>query len=356
MKKVLFGLTVIAVTMLCVALMCSCSGTELKESIPTERFSVSKKINPGKTIELERFNILRPSDCVRLKDWYAFIDYGDVDNRIKFLSTDQAKVISGVREGNGPLDVVGAIALRVLDDSVYVIDRNHQKILTVDVDSDSLNVKVSSYGNDMWSGCVPITRDRFIDETYSDSSMYQLKDNSNNIIMRIGYPNDKNLKRLSYIAQNSIYFNTKFCVSPDKKKYAFGVSFTGLYGFGSIINPDSITLDKTLSYYSIDIENIINYGGDRVVPANTSVVNVCSCTSSEKYAIFLFAGYRYGEMEKYAKSILIYTWDGEPYMRLDIENDNVSQIYYDIDRNIIVGIAHNPEAQIVEYDMKDIIK
>lgn len=341
---------------ICIFICFSCSETATLPSIPTEHFAVAHKIHTRNVIELEQFGIFRPSKCIRYKNWYVLADYGDRDNHVCFLSTDLSKLVSGLREGNGPLDIVGSFDLCFVEDSLFVIDPNHKKILTVDVVADSLEVKVSSYDFEMGWPCMPITRDRFIGEIRSDSSMYQLEDRNGCILARINYPEDKNLRKLSYVAQNSIYVNTKFCVSPNKKKYAFGTSFTGMYGFGSIINQDSITLDKTLSYYSLDIQEIIEFGGDRVVPSEKSMVNVCSCTGSDKYAIFSFAGYRYGEMEKYAKSLLLYTWDGEPYMCLDIEDDNVSQIYYDSIRNVIVGIAHNPEAQLVEYDMKGIIK
>ncbi|MCR4558460.1 MAG: hypothetical protein K5685_00095 [Bacteroidales bacterium] len=343
------------VILFCILFIFSCSNKKILPSNPIEHFTITKKIKPQKVVNLERYNILRPNNCIRFKNWYVLSDYGDKDNHIKFLSLDFSEVISGVREGNGPFDVVGAFELHLVDDSVFIMDINHKKILTVDVNANQLITKVSSYGNNMWVGCLPITRDRFIDENYSDSSMYQLKDRNNKTIMSIDYPADENLKELSYIAQNSVYFNTKFCVSPDKTKYAFGVSFTGMYGFGTIVNLDSITLDRILPYYSITIQNIIDFGGEKVVPANTSMLNVCSCTSSKDYAIFLFEGNKYGEMNKYGTSILLYTWNGEPYMRLDID-DNVSYVYYDIERNIIVGIAHNPEAQLVEYDMGGIIK
>lgn len=325
-------------------------------SNPIEHFAIQEKVRPTKVVNLEKFDILRPGCCIKYGEWYVFSDYGDMNNHIKFLSSDFTKVISGIRDGNGPTDVIGAFSIFAIDDSIYVCDPNHKKMMVVDVVDDSLNVKVCSNGSMLNICCHPLMKNRFIDETFIDSSMYQLKDKDGNIIMRIDYPNDKNLKDLSYIAQNSIYFNTKFCVSPDKKKYAFGVCFTGMYGFGSIINNDSITLDKTIPYYSLDIDEIIDYGGDRVMPSNKSMVNIGSCTGSEKYAIFSYEGHPYGDIDRYANSIFLYTWNGEPYMRLDVGDDNVSFISYDSERNTIIGIAHNPEAQLVEYDMNGIIK
>ncbi len=340
------------VSWIIIVLCVSCGGNMIKN--PPEDFSTSIRITPQRILDLGDFEILQPHKVIKYKNQYVFFDAYKNNGCVKFMS-ESTKIVSGVREGNGPLEIIGACGFAVIEDSVFLMDYNHRKLLSVYPEKDSLIVKVSSNNSYVGMRSYPITKNRFLETSSYDSCMYSLKTLDNQTLTRINYPEDKVLDAFAPSIQNTIYVNTKFTVSPDKKHYAWGVMCTAKYGFGRIINNDLITLDTVLSYSPLKIQKIVKMKSSEVIrPTDDSKMNILACTSSSKYAMFLYCGTGYADIKNhFGKKILLYTWEGKPKKVIEVD-ENLVTIDYDDEKNILYGISMNPEAQLVEYNFNEI--
>lgn len=340
---------------ICIALLLIVVSSCAKElpSSPKEHFDVVKKIEPIKVIDLGEYDILRPKILVKYKDWYVFKDLS-VGKCFKFLNIKTHKVIEAIDKGQGPLDIYAFCRLYVIDDSLCVFDYNQKKVLVLDVDADS--VKVGKRNTK-----VQVRPDYFIDANRFieagvkyDSCMYRMINKEGEVISRIPYPENVSLSKYDYQPQNSIYMNTVFAASPDKTKYAFGVMYVQMMGFGEI-KGDSLTLDKVYEYAPISIAELVPGDGyTRILPTKDNVSNAITAFGTEEYVFFVYSGSRYDDFETLGTCYLVYKWDGTPYMRLDVD-DNVFETVYDKERNVLICLSYAPEAKLVEYDMTGII-
>ena len=340
---------------ICIALLLIVVSSCAKElsSSPTEHFDVVKKIKPIKEIDLGEYDILRPTALLKYKDWYVFEDVSE-GKSFKFLNMKTHKVNEAIDKGRGPFDIVGVCRTTIIDDSLCVFDFNQQKILVLDVDGDSVYVRKKNTKVQLEPACF-IDENRFIEVgVFYDSCMYRMINKDGEVISRIPYPKNVSLSEFERHPQNSIYMNTVFAASPDKTKYAFGVMYVQMMGFGEI-KGDSLTLDKVYEYAPISIAELVPGDGyTRILPAKDNIKNAITAFGTEEYVFFVYSGSRYDDYDALGSCYLIYKWDGTPYMRLDVD-DNVFETIYDKERNVLICLSYAPEAKLVEYDMTGII-
>lgn len=335
-------------------LLSSCNN-ELPQT-PPKHFAKSITLAPSKTIELDNYDILSPVFILRYKDWYVFRESKPIDNcYVKFLSTDFTKVVKGVSAGNGPLEIVGRFGVDIIDDSLFIIDHNHRKLLNIEVANDSIDIHVKDLNCQLNSMSMAINKNRFITPTRLDSCQIKITDRQNNTCAELPYLKNISLSNYEFMAQNSIYMNMPIAISPNKSKYAFGVMYANIYGFGRIIG-DSLTCDASYEYSPMKIGRISDIEGDRlrIAPAIDNTINVVSAIGTKDYAIFVYSGHRLDDKVLYGTCFLLYKWDGIPYLRIDIDT-NIAYICFDSERNILAGLSYSPEAKLVEYDLNGII-
>lgn len=332
-------------------LLVVCSCTNKLPQKPTEHFDEVRVIEPIRTIELEEYDILQPDEFVRYKEWYVFLEIGE-GNQVKFLNVDSNKVIEGVRVGQGPLEVYGFSTIDVIDDSLCVIGYNQKKILVLDVEEDGLKITSRKTNRLVRPKCF-IDNERYIESGREDSCICRVFDLKGEKLSMLPYPQGVSLSEYECLYQNSIYKNTLYVVSPDKTKYAFGLRYIQMMGFGRIVK-DSLTLDKLYEYAPILIYDFVPGESPQIAPAKDNICNIKAVFGTEDYVGFIYSGARYGDFVTFGRSILLYKWDGTPYIRLDVD-DNLKYALYDKDRNVIIAISYTPEAKLVEYDMTGII-
>lgn len=335
----------------------SCTKHQLPND-PREHFSKSIYLKPTKIIELEKYDILTPVKVVMYKDWYVFRERSNMNNNcVKFLSTDFSKMIMGVNQGNGPLDVVGRFGLEVIEDSLYAIDFNHRKLLTLDVCNDSVSISVKSLNCHVGTTALPIDKEHYLGYAAQDSCMYKLTSLEGKIYSEIDYVPNTSLSEFEYQAQNSVYLNTNFAKSPNSKKFAFGVLNATMFGFGEIINNDSLKLNTFYEYSPMKIANAASYQNDiyssRISLKNDNITNVVSCVGTDDNVVFAYSGFPINDMEHFGSCLLIYDWDGNPIVRAEID-DNITNLFYDVKKDLLIALSFVPEARLVVYDMKDI--
>ena len=333
--------------------LCGCSNIE--RDFPNGVFDDSLTINPTKIVDLAKYNVLDAGYCEQYKGWLFFRDEKITRNCVKAVSIDFDKTAENLNVGNGPCDVSNYTKFYVNNDSLFLYDANLRKILHIDIVNDSIKANPYHQYNGRTGRLIPIARQRFLSIDLYDSAFFKIINLDDNPSFRHPYPNDKELENMEYLSQNTIYSNTWFAISPSKDKIAFGVSETGMYGFGRIVNQDSIRFDTIIQYYPIKIGKIVN---KCVIPDRCNISNVVSAASSEKYVFFLHKGTEYQEYYQsiFSHRILIYTWQGKPYKIINFkENPNLTDLHFDTMRNVLYGVGHNPECQYVEIDLKGIV-
>lgn len=331
--------------------------TTIPKSFPYEVFTDSVTVAPSKVVELAEHNVLKDCGSIRYKGWLFFVDdYTITHNCIKAVSEDFTKTLEAVNRGNGPCDISESAYFFIYHDSLLVHDLNLKKLLQIDIVDDS--IKVSFYkalDNSLSNSFMPLAENRLLSTSILDSAMTRIVDLNDNVYFRQPYPPEETLQNMDVMSQNSIYGNAQFTISPSKDKIAYGLTDMGLFGFGRIVTQDSLYFDKIIQYYSIKKYRKQEWV---VIIDNTSILNVNSATSSDKYVFFLHHGGEKMEIINniFSHRILVYTWDGEPYKMLTFkENPNLTTINYDPERNILYGIALNPESQYVEIELDGVL-
>ena len=326
------------------------------KSFPYEVFPDSVTVAPSKVVDLAKHNVLMGWGFIKYKGWLIFREPKITHHCIKAVSEDFTKTLEGVNMGNGPCEISQSIQPFIYHDSLFVHDPNLRKILHLDIVNDSIIVSpYKTLSPTFVSIVMPIAEDRFLSAYVIDSALVSIADLNDSVYFRQPYPHDETLQNMESFTQNAEYVNTKFTISPSKDKIAYGCNETGAYGFGRIVTRDSLHFDKLIQYYSIKNYHMVE---PYLIPDSTHIQNVTYATSSDKYVFFLHHGGPRWEIFKMIEShrILVYTWDGEPYKILTFkENPNLFQINYDPERNILYGIALNPETQYVEIELDGVL-
>ncbi|MBQ3618657.1 MAG: hypothetical protein II939_10950 [Bacteroidales bacterium] len=327
------------------------------KSFPYEVFTDSVTVAPSKVVELSDYNVLIGWNFVRYKEWLIFRDAPSVThNCIKAISPDFTKTSEAINMGNGPCDISQATSFLIYNDSLFLHDFNLSKMIHLDIVNDSIVANpYKTFSTKSMLTLIPFAEQRFLSASIIDSALIRITDLNDSVYFRQPYPPDETLQNMESFTQQAIYVNTSYTISPSKDKIAFGVFETGIYGFGRIITRDSLHFDKIIPYYSIKNYHIVE---PYLIPDSTHILNVTSATSSDKYVFFLHHGGERWEIFKMIQShrILVYTWDGEPYKMLTFkENPNLAKIVYDPERNILYGIALNPESQYVEIELDGVL-
>ena len=125
--------------------------------------------------------------------------------------------------------------------------------------------------------------------------------------------------------------------------------------FWGEISQNHIVTSHSKIYNTIDVYCAFN--GDLIATRHNKN-GFLFASSSDKYAILLYSGKSIAENKddfRYANIILTYDWNGNPYKYFTLDHD-FCYINYDAKRNVLYGIAMNPEATLVEYNMNNILE
>ena len=167
-----------------VIIMISCEGNRLPKN-PIKHFKITENVVCKNTVDISEYDILAPATILKYNDWYVFREKRDDNACIKMIKTDFTKSIKGVKQGNGPLDVVGRFVLDKTDDSLYIIDSNHKRIFSLDIVNDTIKLNVVKENVNLNSSVIMLNTDRFIEPTRKDSMMYRLIDADRNVMSKI---------------------------------------------------------------------------------------------------------------------------------------------------------------------------
>ncbi len=318
-------------------------------------FTDSIAVTASRTVDLADYGVLKSFDLIRYKGWTFFREVQSTHNVIKAVNPDFSKSVGLLNIGNGPTDLSRYSDFFINNDSLFIMDPNLRKILSVEIQNDSIVVKPYRLFNGMATTFIPIGNQHFFAIDLMDSVFFRIVDFDNNVYYRYPLPYDESLSVLDNWAQLTFYSKSKFTTSPSDGKIAFAVTDMGMYGFGRIHSNDSVSFFKIINYYTLtDFDLKEGY----VVPCDSNIDNVLASTSSDDFVFFLHSGNERSKtfQSVFSHRILIYTWDGDPYKILTFnDNLNLESIRYDAGRNVLYGIAFNPECQYVEIDLNSIL-
>ncbi len=346
MKK----LFIIIVTFWCLISSCVFKSNKSPLEFKTKDISASRIVN------LEDYGILNAMSVSCYDSVYIFSDWSVNEDMIAILPKDLSSkpILSGSRN-DGPDGLTEPFFVKSADDGILVISKHPSKVLSLSHITGKLSY-VKSYPDGIGhfffffnshvyiSSCRPV----------QDSCWLCYGDIYEGVVQRIDYPDDKVLKELTKVQQSMVYTNSRVSISPDKKHFATSTLCTGIMALGSI-GEGAIKLTTINNFHSPEIERVngfrISYGGN-------SIRGFTANAATNKHALFLYSPYTEnnpGPEDSYnTNNILVYKWDGTHEVNLRVK-EQLSFIGYDAKRNLIYGLVHNPEVQLVEYDLNGIL-
>lgn len=339
---------------LCISLLAfifiSCNNNKLKEIENLDTINLKH----SEIIDLESKEILNPIDVFKIDGYFVFRNHLTKNKVFTFMSDDYAKVYSGVSKGNGPNEVTEIIDLKRYKNDVFVMDVGHQTLNKLILKDDSVTIEKqincklvfgSSFA--LLDGC------RFVAPTtpaFEKPGMLALVDSTSKVQSLLEYPEECHIQGIDMFALAAFYCNTRVAVSPDGKHYAYGVYGETSFGFGDIID-NSFENNKTIVYKQVEFDkSSTNY----IITTRDNLMSTATIVPTDKYAIFLYIGKPYkGWNSTNSNTLLLFSWSGRLCKKVILDMELMT-IDFDDKTKILYGIALNPEACLVKYDLSEL--
>ena len=311
-------------------------------------------ISHSKIIDLEAKGILNPIDVFKIDDYYVFRNHLTKNNVFTFLSDDCSKVYSGISKGNGPNDVTEIIDLTRYKNDVFVKDDGHQTLNKLLLKGDSIVIeKAINYELIFGSSFAILNRCRFVAPTtpaFKKPGMLALIDSTGRLQSLLEYPEECRISGMDSIALAAFYCNTRVAVSPDERHYAYGAYDETSFGFGDIIN-NSFENNKMIVYKSVEFDKSST---DYILTTRNNLMSTSTVVASDKYVIFLYIGKPYSGWENtITNTLLLFSWSGDLCKKVILDME-LRTIDFDDNTKTLYGIALNPEACLVKYDLSEL--
>lgn len=311
-------------------------------------------LNHSEIIDLESKGILNPINIFKIDGYYVFRNYLTKNKVFTFLSDDYAKVYDGICKGNGPNEVTEIIDLRRYKNDVFLKDDGRQTLNRLHLKGDSIAIeKVMNCELVFGSSFALLDGCKFIAPTtpaFEKPGMLAMIDSTGKIQSLLEYPKECLIPGIDTFALSAFYCNTRVAVSPDENHYAYGVYGETSFGFGDIVD-NSLENNKAIVYKSVEFNKAST---DYIIPTRYNLMSTATIASSEKYAIFLYIGKPYDGWENTnSNTLLLFSWSGDLCKKVLLDME-LRTIDFDDNTKTLYGIALNPEACLVKYDLSEL--
>ncbi len=311
-------------------------------------------LNHSVIIDLESKGILNPIGVFKIDGYYVFRNHLTKNNVFTFLSDDYSKVCSGISKGSGPNDVTEIINLKRYKNDMYIKDDGHQALSKLLIKGDSITIeKLINYELVLGPSFAILNGHKLVAPTtpaFEKPGMLALIDSTGRLQSLLEYPEECRVPGMDSIALAAFYCNTRVAVSPDEKHYAYGAYDETSFGFGDIIN-NSFENNKTIVYKPVEFDKSST---DYILITRNNLMSTSTVVASDKYAIFLYIGKPYRGWENtITNTLLLFSWSGDLCKKVILDME-LRTIDFDDNTKTLYGIALNPEACLVKYDLSEL--
>ncbi|RNC63494.1 hypothetical protein D7D25_16315 [Proteiniphilum sp. X52] len=312
-----------------------------------------KELNHSHIINLEKFDILKPIDAIRINNSYMIWDNKN-ENIFNLIDPISNKVIKGVNIGNGPNEIISPSSFQNQDGKFLIYDISQRRINQIDISSDTTliikkNQEINTNKrlfviNRIGSNIIAtgILEDYWLANMTTDGE----------ITSGIEFPAFEETNNTPKVQLSMLYISTLMANTSDNKKVVAVTQKHGVVSFLNYINNSILNEYKQIKYYAPNFT--IEERGNIAFSKNNQV-GFCGVDCDNDYVYALYSGKTFakeGMLNHHCENLLIYDWNGNPIKHyvLDIP---LYSMRYNEKNNLIYGIAYYPEGILVEYQLDD---
>lgn len=341
----------------------SCRGHESDDKLLSYFDGVPTRVVASDTsVELEQYGILVPKK-IALYDGSYIIRKNKAENYVDILNPD-GTVISCVKKGRGPGELVDIGSCQVKGDTLFVYGRSQNKLLALDIPGTLASRKQQILeerkigSSDMRASeqmVMPVFLQLSNNRVYAigmfgDTSLYvELSQNGTPIGGVPGPALDDS--RIDNMAQRVLNASSVMSISPDGTRLAAAYNQIAALSFADT-EPElrerwsKVFFQPSLWFPDQAQGVVVGYNRD-----GKSTFHDIQAFDDCVYALYSGVDHGIGNEEdpSHCNHLLVFDWDGNPLKRYDLEEAIVG--FY-VDGGTLYGIASNPSARVLRFRLR----
>ncbi|WP_106831894.1 BF3164 family lipoprotein [Parabacteroides pacaensis] len=344
------------ITILVVNAFFSC--TQEKISDPLDYFSHSSSLKAEETIDLEKYNILSPTNIMYGNNLLIMEDRNQ--NELLHIIDMRSQVcVHGVKKGEGPNEIISFGSVEYTDNMVYYYDIAKKIIYQMDpyqsikdtlmhykeymrLDTDSRPFILSKIDSNF------VATGIFKDKRYLLISPHGECKN-----YFVDYPFFESTKDFTPMETSILYISSYFAIKPDQTKFICVAQKAGVISFCQVNNGE-IEEYKRISYHAPLVRQTKDTNMPAIAYKKDNKVAFCGVACNDKYIYALYSGRSFtshGDESFQCEHLLVYDWNGNPIKRYHLDKPLFS-FCLDSDNQVVYGITFSPEGNVVKYNLE----
>lgn len=346
-----------------IIILVSCRGQEYEDKLLSCFDGVPAcELTSDVAVELDQYGVLSPKKIVLYKGSYI-IKKTKAENFLDVLTTDGA-VISCVKKGRGPGELVDIGSFQVQGDTLFVFGRSQKKLLVIDIpgtiasqrqqilEEKQIGLSDMSVSEQM---AIPVFLQLSNNRIYAtgmfgDNSLYVELSPSGVPISGISGPALEDNK-IDDMAQRVLNASSVMSISPDGARIAVAYNQIAALSFAntepklmerwsrvffqpSLWHPDNVT------------GVVVGYNRDDI-----STFHDLQAFNDNVYVLYSGKNHE-GDNEEdpsHCNYLLVFDWDGNPLKKYELENAIVG---FHVDGNILYGVSSSPSARVLQFRLR----
>lgn len=303
----------------------------------------------SRIINLEKYNILKPIDAIRIDDLYMIWDNKN-DNIFNLIDPLTTKSITGINKGNGPDEIISPSSFQNQDGKLLIYDISLRRINQIEISPDStlILIKKQEINTDNRLFIVNSIDSNFIATGIFEDHWLVNLTTDGKIASGIDFPTFEVTNNTPKVQLSMLYISTLMANTSDNKKVVAVTQKHGVISFFNYVNGSTLKEYKQIKYYP-PIYTIEESGS--IAFSKENKVGFCAVDCDSEYVYVLYSGRTFakdGILNHHCENLLIYDWNGNPIKHYLLDIPLYSMRYNEKDK-LIYGIAYYPEGVLVEY-------
>lgn len=339
-------------------LFVGCTSKAVTTDSPLDDFSDknTEKINVSKSLDLERYEIYKPTSVIKDADYY-FVENQTHENLINIIDIKKDKVFHGINRGEGPHELISPSSFQREGNDFFIYDIARKIIYKIWKEGDSISInKFSQLITNERLFQVYLLPKGFLGLGLMNNFWVTYYDKNNALTSSLDFPDFNNTRNLTNIEKGSLYMSSTITIKPDGSKMVCATQKAGVISFCNL-QSEKIIEYKRLKYHAPLVSPPRVAGSSSVAFDRNNKIGFCGSASDNNYVFLLYSGRTFnshGMSSHYCEHVLIYDWDGKPLKHLILEKPIYGNLNYDSETHILYGIGYDPEGMILEYDLNRI--
>ena len=310
-------------------------------------------LSPTKIISLEKYDVLKPVDILKINEDYLIRD-DKTYNLFSKINFTTNMTVKGINKGNGPNEVNLITSMEQYEDNILIYDTSKRKIFTIYFENDSsIALKEKQTLNTQNRSSII----NYVNYGLISSGMFKdfwigFFDEYDKLKSSIDFPTFKETQNLRDIQKSIIFVNTLITVHPRKNKFVAATMKCGVLSFCEVTEDKKINEYSQIKYYTPQF-SIVDEVGNIAYDKEYNVA-FCDIDCSNDKVFVLYSGRSFkthGLQNHHCEHLLIYDWNGNAinHYKLDVP---MYSMRYDNENKSIYGIGFDPEGVFLEYKLE----